>query len=223
MSEMVLGIATRNWSGFADCVETWQVTASQRYREFYAVDMKIPEAQDYIYKNTTEPIIALIHDDVNIFEHNWDLRVLREFEDPTVGMVGFAGAVRHGAPDLYTSPYKLQNLGRFGFASNMRDAEHHGARFTGERDVAVYDGFAIFIRRSILDKIGGWPMKSGYFMYCEAICCEARKQGYRLRQVGVACDHLSGKTASLVIVTDSHAAAHVWLAQKYRQVLPFSV
>jgi len=54
------------------------------------VNMNIPEAQNYIYKNTTEPIIALIHDDVNILEKDWDLRVLREFEDSSVGMVGFA-------------------------------------------------------------------------------------------------------------------------------------
>ena len=114
-------------------------------------------------------------------------------------------------------------MGRGGFASNMRDAEIHGGRFTGERDVAVYDGFAIFIRRSILDKIGGWPMGSGYFMYCEAIGCEARRQGYKLRQVGIACDHLNGKTSTMVQVKDDHAASHVWLYENYRDVLPFAV
>jgi GT2 family glycosyltransferase len=107
--------------------------------------------------------------------------------------------------------------------SNMRNAEAHGARFTGERDVAVFDGFAIFIRRSILEKIGGWPMEAGYFMYCEAICCEARRQGYRLRLVGVDCDHLGGKTASMVRVTDSHADAHTWLYSRYKDVLPYEV
>jgi GT2 family glycosyltransferase len=185
--------------------------------------MNIIPALQYIYERTTEPILALIHDDCKIFENDWDLRVLREFEDPTVGMVGFAGATRHGAPDLYTSPYKLQNLGRLGFASNMRDWQQHGAFFDGVRDVAVYDGFAVFIRRSILDKIGGWPMKATYYLYTEAICCEARKQGYRLRHVGVSCDHLSGKTSSMVQVTDSHEASHRWLFHKYRQVLPFAV
>lgn len=221
--EMVFGVATRGWQGFAACVETWQATASKRYQEFYAIDMDIVPALQYIYEKTTEPIIAYIHDDVNIFEKYWDLRVLKEFEDPTVGMVGFGGALRHGSKDLYRIPYQLQQLGRSHFMSNLRNAEEHGVRFSGEADAAVFDGFAIFIRRAILDKIGGWPKRSGYFMYCEAISCEARRQGYRLRLVGVDCEHLSGKTASMVQVTDSHPEAHVWLYNKYRDCLPFAV
>ena len=222
MGELIYGIATRGWNGFADCVMTWHNTASKEYPDCIALDMNVLEAYQYIFEKTREPILALIHDDCKIHEQNWDLRVLKQFEDPQVGLVGFGGATRHGSADLYTTPYHLPNLGRVNFMSNMRNAEAHGARFTGERDVAVFDGFAIFIRRSILEKIGGWPMEAGYFMYCEAICCEARRQGYRLRLVGVDCDHLGGKTASMVQVKDSHADSHLWLYSRYKDVLPWS-
>ena len=228
MQTLVYCIATRRWDGWLDCVKTWRENASRKYPEFIVYDKNVLEAyqelwlqsQDFEY---SDPILFFGHDDLIISEKDRDLRVLKEFEDPTVGMVGFAGATRHGAADLYTSPYKLQNLGRSGFASNLRDAEVHGARFAGEKDCAVYDGMALFIRRSILDKIGGWPAKATYFLYTEAICCEARKQGYRLRLVGVKCDHLGGKTSTMVNITDSHEASHSWLFHRYRQNLPFSV
>ena len=228
METMVYCIATRRWDGWLDCVKMWRENASRKYPEFIVYDKNILEAyqecwldsQNFLY---SDPILFFGHDDLLITEKDWDLRVLKEFDDPTVGMVGFAGASRHGAPDLYTSPYKLKNLGRAGFASNMRDWQQHGAYFDGARDCAVYDGFAIFIRRAILDKIGGWPMRAGYYLYTEAICCEARKQGYRLRQVGIACDHLGGKTSTISQITDDHAASHSWLFHKYRQWLPYAV
>lgn len=221
--EMVYGIATREWEEWGECVGTWYDHAKGFYRASIVRHMPIPAAQQRIFERTTEPIIAYIHDDCRILEKNWDVRVLRQFQDPKVGIVGFGGATRHGAPDLYTSPYHLWNLGRSNFLSNMRNAEAHGTRFSGECDVAVFDGFAIFIRRELLEKCGGFPMESGYFMYCEAMCCEARRHGYKLRLVGVDCDHLGGKTASMVNVKDSHSEAHLWLYDRYKDVLPFEV
>jgi hypothetical protein len=107
----------------------------------------------------------------------------------------------------------------------MRNAEAHGERFTGECDVAVADGFAVFVRRSILEKVGGWPVNTpiNYFCYDYWLCCETRRQGYRIRLVGVDCDHISGKTASMVQLKDDHAAAHLWLYEHSRDVLPFRV
>jgi hypothetical protein len=222
---MVLGVATREWDGWKNCVMSWLATASDFYAGYNVKGKDVLPAFQEIYEKTKEPIIAYIHDDVVIHEKNWDLRVLREFEDPSVGLVGFGGAKRHGSPDLYKTPYRPQQLGRFGFMSNMRNAEAHGARFTGECTVAVLDGFAVIVRREILDKWGGWPQGTacGYFCYDYAICCEARRQGYSIRLVGVDCDHLSGKTASLVQLKDDHAAAHQWLYDNYQDVLPYEV
>jgi len=160
-----------------------------------------------------------------IYEKDWDLRVLRQFNDPTVGMVGFAGALGHGHPDLYKVPYHLPNLARQTFMSNMRSAETHGARFTGERDCAVLDGCALFVRRSILKKWGGWPNNPSvdYFMYSENLCCEARRQGYRIRLVGVDCEHLGGKTVGMVPLQDDYEKAHAYFYEHNRDVMPYRV
>lgn len=225
MEKMVLAVATRGWSGFADCVETWQKTASRHYPEVYAVDMDVMEAHQYLYEHTLEPIIASIHDDVKIYEKDWDLRVLKEFDDPTVGLVGFAGAMGHGKPQLYNEPFRISNLVRMDFLSNLRNAEDHGYRFAGETTVAVLDGLALFIRRTVLDKWGGWPVNTplGYWMYAEGLCCETRRQGYKIRLVGVDCEHLSGKTASMVQVKDDYEKAHIYFAEHNCDVMPYYV
>jgi GT2 family glycosyltransferase len=81
----------------------------------------------------------------------------------------------------------------------------------------------LFIRREVLDRIGGFPSKAGYWMYAEALSCEARRQGYKLRQVGIACDHLGGKTSGMANVQDDWMEAHKWLYETYRDVLPYAV
>jgi len=107
----------------------------------------------------------------------------------------------------------------------MRNAEEHGERFTSECDIAVADGFALFMRRSILEKAGGWPHGGAiaYQCYDYWASCIVRRQGYKLRLVGIACDHMSGRTATMVHLPDTHAAAHAEIYEMFRDVLPFSV
>jgi hypothetical protein len=227
MDTMVYCIATRKWDGWLDCVHTWRENASRKYPEFIVYDKKVLDAyqecwlesQDFLY---SDPILAFIHEDVNIFEKDWDLRVLKEFDDPQVGMVGFGGAPGHCRPALYTEPFNIGNMIRLGFRSNLRNAEAHGQRIIGEQDVAVLDGFAIFVRRSILDKVGGWPVDKpiGYWMYSEWACCETRRQGYKIRLVGVDCEHIGGKTAAIANVTDDFESCHRYLFETCRDVLP---
>lgn len=223
MDEIVYAIATREQPSWLECVASWHDSASKMYLQYIVFDQDVLPAYQMATDGTTEPILAFLHDDLMIYEKDWDLRVLKEFEDETVGIVGFGGALRHGSPDLYTAPYRLPNLARGCFMSNMRTAEKHGTRFTGARDIAILDGFALFVRRSLFDKIGGWNLAAGYFLYCEWLCCEARRAGYRIRLVGVDCEHLGGRTASMVQVSDDFNAAHRWLYDNYRDVLPAEV
>jgi hypothetical protein len=179
------------------------------------------EAYNQVLQNTREEIIAYAHDDVMIFEKNWDQRVLQEFNDPNIGMVGFAGATGHGDPQMYNKPYEMKQFARQNFMSNMRTAELHGSRFSGERDVAVFDGLAIFVRRDILETAGGWPDGTpiNYWCYDYWISMEVRRQGFRNRLVGVDCEHLGGKSPS--IVREDIEAAHRWLYYHYKDVLPY--
>src|SRR5258707_45591 len=75
-----------------------------------------------------------------------------EFDDPKVGVCGFGGAFQLGENDVYRVPYKLEHLARVHYMSNQTDAETHGERFTGECNVATLDGFALIVRRELLDR-----------------------------------------------------------------------
>lgn len=223
--KMDIIVATHYWSGWGHCVETWMDTAEAGHVYSVIGDKPVLEAFQEGYENSRAPILAYIHDDVEIYERGWDARVLKQFQDPSVGMVGFGGALGHGTSNLYTVPYHLPNLARQHFLSNMRSAEKHGGRFTGDRDVAILDGFSLFVRRSILDKWGGWPQGKpiGYFMYSENLCCEARRQGYRIRLCGVDCEHLGGKSSGSIPHSPSYEDEHLFFYQNNADVMPWRV
>jgi len=152
----------------------------------------------WLYEHTTAPVIAFLHSDCEIFEPGWDARVLREFDDPKVGVVGFGGAKGHGEDDIYKTPYRLIQLRRLDYLSNTADAESHGERFEGSREVSVLDGFALVVRRSLLDRAGGWPVAQlPFHCYDYWACIMAHKLGHSVRLVGIDCQHYSGQTANL--------------------------
>lgn len=188
-------------------------------------------------KGETESIICYAHDDVEVFDKDWQERVETEFQDPTVGLVGFGGAKRHGTPDLYKRPYKLTNLARFDYYSNQKDAETHGTRFDGVMDVAVLDGFCLIVRQELLDKMGGWqPDKwCPHHIYDYRVAAEARRHGYRIRMVGISCHHHGGKTATSAAYqewckttkwgsdAEMHRQGHRMFFDEYRDVMPWEV
>lgn len=233
MSYLVLGIATWKWSrkgkSWNECIQSWQETASRNLSEKTIENRGIMEAYQAIYESFPEAMIAYIHDDVIIHERGWDARIMREFEDPQVGIVGFAGAPGLGHPQMYAPgvQYHHQLLGRVGFMSNLRNAEIHGRRFNGERDVAVLDGLGIIVRREVLERAGGWPLGTpiGYFMYDAWICCMARRLGYKVRLVGIDCDHLGGRSTGLnpKVTADEYEPAHRYIYDEFRDVLPAMV
>lgn len=187
-------------------------------------------AYEKLYRLSTADVLMYVHNDVYVRERGWDERLLQEFTDPTVGVVGLGGAIRHGHPDLYKVPYHLPHLARSRYISNVDDAETHGERFTGSRDVAVLDGFVVAVRRSLLDRMGGWSAINGrtdrFFCYDYAMCGWARRLGYRVRVVGVRCHHTGGQTSVKVKdnpITGQQAydESHRWFYENFRDVLPW--
>ncbi len=205
------------------CVRSWADTALTDPLVRFFPGQELIRAYHRGFLRSPADVLGYVHDDVLIYDRSWDSRVLRQFFDPQVTIVGFAGALGHGHPNLYKGPYHLPHLARQSFMSNMRDAEKHGTRFTGERDVAVLDGFACFYRRSFLEEVGGWTGHGpiGYFLYTEFMCCMARRLGYKIRLVGVDCEHLGGKSSGLKPdqVFD-YEGEHAWLYKEFRDVLP---
>jgi len=199
-------------------------------------NLGVVASYEELRQRTAAPILCYIHDDVICRELGWDLRVLEEFEDPKVGVVGFGGALRHGSDELYKRPYKLQQLGRAGYRSNVDDAEVHGERFEDNCDVAVLDGFALIVRRELLDRAGGWPHDRypPHHCYDYFLCCLAHQLGYRVRLCGVRCHHLGGRTALSPAYqlwaerskwgSDQamHEAGHRLIYEDFRDVLPWS-
>lgn len=177
--------------------------------------------------------IAYFHNDVRVDEQ-WGPRVTQEFADPSVGVVGFGGALQHGSSDIYKTPYRLQQLGRSYYLSNVDDAEVHGERFTGSCDVAVLDGFSLIVRRSLLDRTGGWPVDHfSFHCYDYWVCCMAHRLGYKVRLVGVRCHHYGGLSSTTQEyqkwrnqqgTSDSgdHDKGHRYIYEEFRDVLPWS-
>lgn len=232
MKPLVYCVASRGWLGdpalgtsWLSCIGSWYGAASTPYSLHVCMGQDVVPAMQECYESTREPILAYLHDDVVIHEAGWDLRVLTQFDDSRVGLVGWAGGLGHGHPSLYTSPYHLPNLARQIFLSNMRSWKTHGSQFTGERDVAVLDGCVLFVRRSLLDLIGGWTpaLPYGYWLYSEWLCCEIRRRGFRIRLVGVDFEHLGGKTSGHIATVPSYDEAHRFLWENNKDVLPYRV
>lgn len=192
-------------------------------------NLRIVQSYQWLYENSTEEILCYLHDDVIVRERGWDVRLLKEFDDPEVGLVGMGGARWHGTTDLYKRPYLLQNLRRGDYLSNVDDAEVHGSRFTGATDIAVLDGFCLTVRRSLLDRIGGFRLlvenNIDLLCYDYALCALARRYGYRIRVVGVRCHHRGGGT-SVGLNADrqeEYDRSHRWFYESFRDVMPWSV
>src|SRR3990167_8860449 len=189
-----------------------------------------------LYEKCLSEVLLFIHDDVVCREPEWDLRLMAEFiADPAVAVVGFGGALWHGLPDLYKVPYQLQQLQRGDYRSNVDDAEVHGERFTGRCNVAVLDGFALAVRRSFLDRIGGFAKISegcNFFNYDYALCALARRYKQKIRMVGIKCHHRGGATSvqhgkessvKQYIHQETYDKSHAWFANEFRQEMPARV
>lgn len=205
------------------------ITADDFLIHYNSVDKNdgVVGAYEKLYRLSTADVLMYVHNDVYVYEKGWDERLMREFDDPAVGLVGWGGALRHGDPNIYKTPYRLQQLGRSGYISNVKDAEVHGERFTGSREVAVLDGFVLAIRRTLLDKINGWQVlidgKIDFIAYDYVMCGLAHRQGYKIKMVGVESHHLGGVTSTKMNV-DRQAEydyAHQWCYGNMRDVLPW--
>lgn len=227
MPSLALVVATCKWEGWRECWESWQTPEVEPWLIDNSEDnIGVLPSLQLGFACTKADLVAFIHDDCICREPGWDKRVLRAFEDPKVGLVGFGGAVSHGAPDIYERPYDYRQLGRSGYMSNVDDAEVHGTRFSGERDVAVLDGFAMIVRRELLDRVGGWPTETpvGYIGYDYWLSCTVHELGYAIKFIGIRCHHFGGRAAVKAApeFRGDYDAAHEYIYKRFRHVLPWT-
>ena len=167
-------------------------------------------------------------------ERAWDERILKAFEDEQTTVVGVVGATTLGHSDIYKTHYDFRQLARGNVWSNLTDAEAHGGRDAGTREVAVIDSCAVFVRRNLLERVGGWPVgRYPNSSHCSDlwICCAVRRLGLRVQLVGISCTHRSGgKGGAGTSWLDArggdiamHQRAHVVTYESIRDVLPIRV
>ena len=186
------------------------------------------------HDRTHATVEGLIHADLYLLEKSWDQRVLAQFEDEKVGVVGIVGARRLGHADIYKIPYDYTQLARADVLSNLVDAEAHGARFVGETEVAVLDSCALFVRHSLLDVLGGWPVSTyPNNTHCTDlwISLMARRRGLQTKLVGVKASHRSGGKGDAGVRwlderggdVAQHRKAHELTYDQFRDVLPVRI
>jgi len=189
---------------------------------------------DAAWRETDTDVIGYLHSDLYILEKAWDDRVLYEFENPRVAVVGFVGATGLAHEDIYKLPYDYTQLARSNVFSNLTDWEVHGAQETGARRVAVIDSCVVFARRELLRRCGGWPVATyPNSSHCSDLwlCCMAHRLGYHTRMVGVACLHRGGgKGQAGGQWLDArggdwlqHQRAHELIYDDFRDVLPIRI
>lgn len=213
----------------ADALEGERAGYLQKVQDFYLGTGK---------EDRPEDILGYMHSDLIIHEQAWDERVLAQFLDDDVAVVSFGGSLRHGHPDIYKVPYDYRQLARSSFISNLTDAEKHGVRHEGDRDVAVVDSFAMFVRRGFLDRAGGWPVATFPASHCSDywLCLTVHQLGMRVRMVGVSCTHASGgvgqagwdyaawaQTTKWGSDAEMHRIGHRLIYDQFRDVLPVEV
>lgn len=178
-------------------------------------------------------IIIYIHDDVTIHDPLWEPKVMEVFENhPNCVAVGLGGALALGSWDMYRKPWNIWAMARRGYASNQTDAEVHGGRFTGERQVAVLDAFFMAVRTDWLRNLGGWPCAHlthhGLDLW---LACEAARAMKEIWMTGVDCTHHGGGSSTTKgyagakwlqggSMEQDHQLPHRWLWETYRDVLP---
>lgn len=132
-------------------------------------------------------VIAILHNDLYVFEHGWDNRIIEQFRQiPKLGLAGFLGAQGSGWQG-----------GRMNTMSNMLEAEIHGLRERGQRQVAIFDGLSLIGRRTMFEQVGGFDEGYTYHhFYDRDISLLSYFGGWENWMIGVSCHHKSGITAN---------------------------
>jgi O-methyltransferase len=197
---------------------------------------------DRLWRETDAEIVAFVHDDLEIYEDGWDLRIRARFAaSPDCGLVGFGGACSIGREDMYTCGSEAEpTRGPFGsnltsYRKEMTAAEVHGPRITYDCQVATIDGFAAVCRRTFLEKIDGfvkWPIV--HHAYDAFLACMAKRHGFETWIVPIKMGHpwiggTSQREDGLELLA-KHGGnyglflkAQGMLREEFRDVLPFAL
>jgi glycosyltransferase involved in cell wall biosynthesis len=197
----------------------------------------LPKALNQALRVNDADYLFCTHTDVVMYEQDWDEIVLKAIEEAgNVGVAGFFGAKGIGTPDIYHTPYMMQQLVRTNPISGNRcklNLATHGQMTFDHlwEKCAVLDGFSLIVHKDLKF----WT-NSVHHCYDNQVCLEAINSGKQNIVINMDVDHLGGRTdvgedwASAFGKTKQqvHAEAHIpfyeyWKPGKQNIKLPFSV
>ncbi len=178
-------------------VSEWGIEAALFIRN--EVNVGVLPALEQAYRQATADYLFFTHNDVVMYEPEWDAKLVRALADAgNVGVAGLFGAKGLGTPDLYKTPYHIAQLGRRENVSGCwRMPAVHGYRPPrGEWErVAVLDGFSLIVKRTLVDDLGGFDLNlPPHHNYDNHTCLQSLDRG--LVNIVVAADayHHGGLT-----------------------------
>lgn len=150
-----------------------------------------------IFKVVTTDLVAVLHNDVYVYEKNWDERVVYYFRNiDRLGMLGFFGAAGVGirGERIQDGEYHGQMSGM----SNLLEARHHGFKLKeAYRPTAILDGFAMVMNMGMIKQAGGLDTRYYYHhLYDRDLPLTSLALGYKNIVAGIPCHHHSGMTAN---------------------------
>jgi len=150
-----------------------------------------------IFDTVDTDLVAIIHNDVFIYENAWDQRVIKMFKTiDKLGSLGFFGA--QGVGRIGERSQDVLQLGQMAGISNMLEAEVHGIRMVEDfRPAAILDGFAMVFNMAFIRESGGLdPRYQYHHLYDRELPLLAISLGYKNIVLNVSCHHVSGMTAN---------------------------
>jgi GT2 family glycosyltransferase len=189
-----------NWQTWRWAFSVWMGLESVERKFVYTAGgySSIFWAYNLLAEKASGSILCFIHDDARILSKLW-LRHLSQFfaERPEGGVVGLVGSDKMVPNELYPLLYANGEDHYFGklVQGNVTQQFHPVDKF---KEVVAVDGFCFFIRKEVLEKIGGFDEKTYdrdgpcFHMYDIDLCFEARKAGYKNYVIdGILAQHLS--------------------------------
>jgi Glycosyltransferase like family len=197
-----------------------------------------PQAMDKLWRTSDADVFLFMHDDVLIYEPNWDEKLLGLFVNPKVTMAGFYGAKWLGSTNMYsTGGFEVHKLSRAHTYSSLRNRKEHGAaEVKGPVQVGMLDGFSMCLRREFLETIDGWSWwPYPHHSYDLAMSCMVVRHGGTTWVYPVECEHPGGQTTTMgpyqSWVTQAwpggdmgvYLQGHEKIFNEFRDVLPIRV
>jgi O-antigen biosynthesis protein len=128
-------------------------------------------------------VLCFLHNDTEMRDVRWLARLRAALEEPHVGLAGLYGVRR------------VRRDGRY-VGRTIVHALEGGASIRGDvADVAVVDGVCLTVRRAVLDAVGGFDERYGFFHgYDRDLSFAVRAAGYRCVVVNAPFVHRGGGT-----------------------------